>query len=441
MNRTIQPSNFGGHQVKPERPSPSPWKWVPSAYFTEGLPYVVVMILSVILYKQLGLSNSKITFYTAWLYLPWVLKPFWRPFVGQLMGYRWWALAMELMMALAFGGVAFTIPTPLWQQGSLFFFFLLAFACAFHDVAVDELCRIVLPGDKLVWTVSIRSLFYTLAAIIGQGVLVMIAGNLQVIFRNSISYSWSLLFYVVNGLFLALWIAHYFLLPRRPWAIPSSTSPTVSLADMGRRIVRVLSSWRSLVFVIFVIFYMLPETLLSKVSTLFLLDAGHNGGLGLSPQEYALAQGTVGVLAFWIGSVLGSVAIGREGLRRWMFPMSLIFVVPTIIYVFLSFTLTAGLGIVCLCMFLHQLGYGFGLTAYLQYIIERTDNGNRNSYGWSMSLMAFTQMAVCMGSGYLQESLGYRQFFVIVVSCSLVTLVVTMLAIFTRQRNEQYMEN
>ena len=155
----------------------NPWSWVPSLYFAEGLPYVAVMTISLILYKQLGLSNTEITFYTSWLYLPWVIKPLWSPFVDIVKTKRWWILTMQLLIGAAFGGIAFTIPTSFWLQGTLFFFWVMAFASATHDIAADGFYMLGLDEHNQANFVGIRSTFYRLATIFGQGVLVMIAGR------------------------------------------------------------------------------------------------------------------------------------------------------------------------------------------------------------------------------------------------------------------------
>ena len=216
----------------------NPWSWVPSLYFAEGLPYVAVMTISLILYKQLGLSNTEITFYTSWLYLPWVIKPLWSPFVDIVKTKRWWILTMQLLIGAAFGGIAFTIPTSFWLQGTLFFFWVMAFASATHDIAADGFYMLGLDEHNQANFVGIRSTFYRLATIFGQGVLVMIAGNLQVFWRNSISLSWSLMFYGVAGLFIALWLWHGYVLPRgerregtaSPDRHSRASSPTRSLS-------------------------------------------------------------------------------------------------------------------------------------------------------------------------------------------------------------------
>ena len=300
----------------------NPWSWVPTLYFAEGLPYVAVMTISLVLYKQLGLSNAEITFYTSWLYLPWVIKPLWSPFIDLIKTKRWWIVSMELLVGAAFGGVAFTIPTQFWLQGTLFFFWVMAFSSATHDIAADGYYMLGLDEHQQAWFVGIRSTFYRLATIFGQGVLVMIAGNLQVIYRNSISYSWSLMFYGVTGLFIALWLWHSAILPRPKEDAPrEDVNARTIWKEFVNTIITFFQKPQVVAGILFMLFYRMPEGLLAKVSALFLIDAAHNGGMGLSPQEYGLVQGTVGVIGLTLGGILGGICAGRDGLKRWLWPM------------------------------------------------------------------------------------------------------------------------
>ncbi len=405
----------------------NPWSWVPSLYFAEGLPYVVVMTVSLILYKQMGLSNADITLYTSWLYLPWVIKPLWSPFVDVIRTKRWWVVSMQLLMGAAFGGVAFTIPTPFWLQGTLFFFWVMAFASATHDIAADGLYMLGLENHEQAWFVGIRTTFYRLATIFGQGMLVMIAGNLQVIFRNSISYSWSLVFYGVAGLFIALWLWHGMVLPRS-----KSDSPRgdINVSNIWAELLRTFSTFfckkQVVSALLFMLFYRMPEGLLAKISALFLVDAAHKGGLGLSPQEYGLVQGTVGIIGLTLGGILGGMAVSKDGLKKWLWPMVMALTLPDLVYVFLSFTLTSSLVIINACVFVEQFGYGFGFTAYTLYLIYYSQGEYKTShYALCTAFMALSMMIPGLFAGALQEAVGYRMFFIIVCAFCVVTYLVS----------------
>ena len=157
----------------------SPWAWIPTLYLAEGLPYVAVMTISVILYKRMGVSNTDIALYTSWLYLPWVIKPFWSPFVDLLKTKRWWIVTMQLLLGAGFAGIAFTIPAPFFFQVTLAFFWLMAFSSATHDIAADGFYMLALDTNRQALYVGVRSTFYRVATIMGQGLLIILAGLIE----------------------------------------------------------------------------------------------------------------------------------------------------------------------------------------------------------------------------------------------------------------------
>ncbi len=408
--------------------SKSPWSWVPSLYFAEGLPNVAVTALSVLMFKQMGLSNAEITFYTSWLYLPWTLKFIWSPFVDLMRTKRWWIITMQLLIGAAFGGVAFTIPTGIWLQGSLCFLWLMAFTSATHDIAADGYYMLALPPNEQALFVGIRSTFYRFATIFGQGVLVMVAGNLQTLFRYDIPLSWSLVFYGVAGLFIALWLWHGYVLPRPAEDAPTTTR-TVSdiVTDLRRNIVTFFTKKQIVVAIIFMLFYRMPEGLLAKVAALFLVDAAHNGGLGLSPQEYGMVQGTVGAIGLTIGGILGGICVSRDGLKRWLWPMVCAITLPDVVYVYMSYAMPHFIIINC-CVFVEQFGYGFGFTAYMMYLIYFCRGQYKTShYALCTGFMALSLLLPGTVAGALQELVGYRMFFIIVMITCAATFIVTAL--------------
>jgi len=410
----------------------NPWSWIPTLYFAEGLPYVAVMTISLVLYKQLGLSNAEITFYTSWLYLPWVIKPLWSPFIDVVKTKRWWITAMQLLIGAAFGGVAFTIPSSFWLQGSLFFFWVMAFSSATHDIAADGFYMLGLDQHQQAWFVGIRSTFYRLATIFGQGILVMIAGNLQVMFRNNIRYSWSLMFYGVAGLFIALWLYHSYILPKPSEDKGMESLNTAKLmSELKQTVVTFFTKMpvrEVVIAILFMLLYRMPEGLLAKVSSLFLIDSHGAGGLGLSPQEYGLVQGTVGIIGLTLGGILGGLAAGRDGLKRWLWPMVCAITIPDLVYVYMSYAMPSSLLVVNICVFFEQFGYGFGFTAYMLYLIYYSQGEYKTShYALCTALMALSMMIPGLFAGALQEAVGYRMFFIIVMVFCIVTFIVSRL--------------
>ena len=406
----------------------SPWKWVPTLYLGTGPAQVAATTLSMLLYKQLGLTNAEITLYTAWFFLPQVLRPLWAPLIELTKSRRWWVVAMQLLVGAAFGGVAFTIPTAYWLQGTICFFLLLAFSGAIYDTAVDSFYSVSLDDDAQQHFTGIRSAFYRLSIIFAQGFLVMVAGNLQLLYRNSISLSWSLVFYAAAGLFIALWLWHRAILPharadegRYDWSgdLPADLSDLWH--EMRRRLHLFVTKYerrRVVATLFFIVAFLLPEALFSKVSMLFLVDAEHNGGLGLSPQEFGWVQGTVAVVALSLGSLAGGIVVNRDGLRRWLWPMTAATNLPHLLYLYLALTQPGGLLPITLCIFVHQFSCAFGTTAYLLQLIHYSRGPHQTTHHLlCTALMTASFVLPSMFSGALQMALGYPAFFLMVLAC------------------------
>ena len=404
----------------------TPWAWVPTLYFAEGVPYVAVMTISLIMYKRLGLSNTDITLYTSWLYLPWVIKPLWSPFVDMLRSKRWWIVTMQVLIAAALGGVAFTIPGPWWLQGSLCFFWLMAFSSATHDIAADGFYMLGLDQHEQAYFVGIRSTFYRIATIFSSGLLVGLAGALQVLTRN-IRYSWSLVFYLMAGLFIGLWLYHHWILPK-PTEDGEKSKKTAGeiITECKQTVVTFFQKPQVWAGICFMLFYRMPEGLLAKVSALFLVDAPHNGGLGLSDGEYGLVQGTVGVIGLTLGGILGGIAASRDGLKKWLWPMVMAITLPDVVYVYLSYVMPSNLLTINVCVFIEQFGYGFGFSAYMLYLIYYSQGDHKTShYALCTAFMALSMMIPGMFAGALQEAVGYQAFFLIVIAACSLTYIVT----------------
>ncbi len=402
-----------------------PWAWVPTLYFAESVPYVAVMIISLIMYKQLGLSNADITFYTSWLYLPWVIKPLWSPFIDVVKTKRWWIVAMQVLVGAAFAGIAFTIPAEFWLQSTLCFFWLLAFSSATHDIAADGFYMLGLNQHEQTFFVGIRSTFYRIATIFGQGGLVMLAGYLEQL-TGDVKYSWCLVFYLSAGLFVAFSLYHYRVLPYPKEDVKQAGANSKSLSqELLRAVVSFFTKPQALVALCFMLFYRMPEGLLSKVSSLFLIDSVENGGLGLSATEYGLVQGTVGMIGLTAGGILGGILASKEGLKTWLWPMVWAISLPDIVYVYLSYASSVNLWTVSSCIFIEQFGYGFGFTAYMLYLIYYSRGEYKTShYSICTAFMALSMMIPGLFAGALQELVGYQWFFIIVMISCLMTFIV-----------------
>lgn len=406
----------------------SPWAWVPSLYFAEGLPYVAVMIISLVMYKRMGISNTEIALYTSWLNLPWVIKPLWSPFIDLIKTKRYWITSMQLLIGAGLAGIAFTIPASSFLQTTLAIFWLMAFSSATHDIAADGFYMLGLSQHDQALFVGIRSTFYRLATITGQGLLIMLAGYLETETGN-ISRAWSITFFIMSGLFIGLWLYHKYILPR-----PASDVKTNSNSSSGI-LPSFISTFRSFfkkeqagIAILFMLLYRLPEAQLAKMGIPFLLDPVEQGGMGMTTEQIGFTQGTVGVIGLTIGGILGGIAVSRHGLKKWLWPMVWAISLPDIVYVYLSFFQQSGLPVINLCIFIEQFGYGFGFTAYMLYLIYFSQGESKTAhYAICTAFMALGMMLPGMIAGWLQETMGYRMFFIWIMICTAATFWVTSL--------------
>lgn len=403
----------------------SAWSWIPSLYFAQGIPYVAVMVISLVMYKRMGMSNTDIALYTSWLNLPWVIKPLWSPFVDLLRTKRWWITSMQLLIGAGLAGIAFCISADHFFQSTLALFWLVAFSSATHDIAADGFYMIGLNTHQQALFVGIRSTFYRIATIAGQGLLIMLAGYLESKTGN-ISYAWMLTFFVMSGLFLAVWVYHCFILPRPEKDMPS----TVSANHLAKEFLQTFTSFFQKkqigIALLFMLLYRFPEAQLAKMSIPFLIDPVSEGGLGLTTEEVGFSQGTIGIIGLTLGGIWGGMAVARNGLTKWLWPMVWSISLPDIVYVYLSYAQPDSLFIINSCIFIEQLGYGFGFTAYMLYLIYFSQGKQQTAhYAICTAFMALGMMLPGMAAGWLQETLGYQHFFIWIMLCCLATFIVS----------------
>lgn len=407
----------------------SPWWWIPSLYFGQGIPYVVVMSISVIMYKKMGISNTDIALYTSWLYLPWVIKPLWSPFVDMFKTKRFWIVVLQLFIGAALAAVAFTIPLSNFFQVTLAIFWLMAFSSATHDIAADGFYMLALAQHQQAAFVGVRSTFYRIAMITGQGALVVLAGWLENA-TGSIATGWSITFFVLAGIFIALFIYHKFLLP-----YPVSDKATLAESSSSQIFKEFFNTFAAffkkkeiVVILLFLLLYRFAEAQLVKLVTPFLLDPRNEGGLGLSTQEVGIVYGTVGVISLTLGGLLGGYVISKRGLKFWLWIMVFSIHLPDAAFVFLSQVQPENFFVINAAVAIEQFGYGFGFTAYMLYMILVSDGEHKTAhYAICTGFMALGMMLPGMFSGWLQDQIGYKNFFLWVMASTIPGFVVAAL--------------
>ena len=406
----------------------SPWAWIPSLYFAEGLPYVVVMTLSVIMYKRLGVSNTDIALFTSWLYFPWVIKPIWSPFVDLIKTKRWWIYGMQLLIGGGMAGVAFVLPGDFFLRFTLAFFWLMAFSSATHDIAADGFYMLGLTEEQQAFFIGIRNTFYRVAMLTGQGLLVMLAGLLEES-TGRISFAWSLVFFVLAGTFIALALWHKYILPRPASdAQRTNITPHTILVEFGNTFVSFFNKKGIVPALLFMLTYRLGESQLVKLASPFLLDTTDKGGLGLSTATVGMIYGTIGVIALLLGGIISGFLVSRDGFKKWILPMALAINIPDLLYVWMAAATPDNPIFIAICVAIEQLGYGFGFTAYMLYLIYIAEGEHKTAhYAIGTGFMALGMMIPGMPAGWIQEHLGYTNFFIWVCICTLPGIVASLM--------------
>ena len=396
--------------VKPARPNP--WFYLPSLYFAEGLPYVLINSVSVILYKRMDIDNASIAFWTSWLYLPWVIKMFWGPFVDVYSTKRRWILATQATMSLCMFVIAFSLRTESFFALSLAAFFAGAFISATYDIATDGYYMLALSEKEQALFVGLRAGFYRLAMIFGTGFLVYVAGTLEASSKN-VPSSWFSVFIIAGVIFGAAALYHRFILPR-----PEADGGGVAQREENGSFAEVIRSYfrqeKIGVVLAFILLYRLGEAMLLKLVSPFLLDKAGAGGLGLATKQVGIVYGTVGVICLVLGGILGGWLISRYGFKRCVWPMVIAMHLPDLFFVYLAYA-QPGLAFVYPLVALEQFGYGLGFTIFTVYLMYSAAGKYKTShYAISTGIMALGMMLPGFASGWLQQAVGYEMFFIIV---------------------------
>lgn len=405
----------------------NPWAWVPSLYFAEGIPYVMVMTVSVAMYKKLGISNTDIAFYTSLLYLPWTIKFLWGPFVDMFKTKRVWITTTQFILSIALFGIALSLTTSGFFALSIFVFSLMAFASATHDIAADGFYMLGLDESQQAEFVGIRSTFYRFATIFGQGLLVMLAGFLE--YKMGNKGAWSVVFFVTAGIFMLLFLYHRFILPYPKTDFPTLEDKTkTAMKEFGETFVLFFKRKEIFTILAFLLFFRFAEAQLVKLVQPFLLDSLEKGGLGLSTEELGIVYGTIGVGFLLFGGVLGGILIAKKGLKYWLWPMVIIMHAPDLVFVYLSYMQPQNLFIIIASVAIEQFGYGFGFTAYMMYMIMISQGKHKTAhYAICTGIMALGMMLPGMFSGWLQEQIGYNHFFLWVLLSTIPGFIVAAL--------------
>ncbi|MGO4820560.1 MULTISPECIES: MFS transporter [unclassified Flavobacterium] len=408
-----------------------PWYWIPVLNFASGLPYAIIISVSVIMYKNLGINNEDIGIYTSLLYLPWVIKPLWSPFIDLYATKRKWFLAMQLLISIAFLIVGLSIPMNHFFVISLAVFWVAAFASASNDVASDGFYLLALEKDQQSFFLGIRSTFYRLSMLTGNGLIVIIGGYLEQEYGDK-QKAWSYTMIIVGLLMTLITIYNYFATPRTEKAIVKN-SIEAEKASFATVFSSFFQKKQIGIVLAFILLFRLGESQLLKMLTPFLIDDINLGGMGLTTQDVGIIYGTFGVISLTVGGIIGGIVISKDGLGKWMLPMILAMHLPIIGFVLLAHFHPASVYYIYATVIAEQFGYGFGFAAFMMYLIYVAEGESKTShYSIATGFMALGMMLPGMASGFIQEYLGYGNFFIWVFLATIPGLILSRLLIFPK---------
>lgn len=426
--------------------SGTPWLWVPTLYFLEGIPYFLVNSISVLLFAKMGVPNDDLSFFTTLLYFPWFLKFLWSPFVEVLRTKRWWIITTQIIMAALCVLLVITLPHPdaalIATKGTsiemfkftLVLFILSAFASATHDIAADGFYLLAHSQTSQAAFVGIRSTFYRIASVFSQGILVYIAGTIEDQ-TGDIPLSWQVTIAITAIILFMFGIYHYFVLPKCEDVSTSDINKSAIWKELGNSFVSFFTKPSIVLAICFMLLYRLSEGFLVKLCPAFLVDVRQTnvingqifgGGLGMSTHIYGLLYGTIGVICLLAGGIVGGLVIARKGLKRSIWGMALALTLPSFVYVFLSYYQPTSLWLIGSAIGFEQLGYGYGFTAYMMYMIHVSEGKYKTAhYAICTAFMALSMMIPGFVAGKIELSWGYNMFFWIANACSITTFIVT----------------
>jgi Arabinose efflux permease len=393
------------------------WAFVPSLYFAEGLPYIIINSLAVMVYSSLNVKNDIVAFWTSCLYLPWILKMFWAPIVDSKSTKRKWILMMQVLLAVVFLFIALSFSMPNYLVYSLAGFFAGAFISATHDIAIDGYYMLALNEKGQSFFVGIRTLFYRLAMIYGSGIIAIFAGTIKEQ-TGDIFLSWKIAFMTIGALFLLFYLWHSFISPKPANDKPVKTDNR-SHSDFDESFKSYFTQKNIIAILAFILLYRLGEASLEKITTPFLMNPIDEGALGISLKVVGVIKGTYAMIALIIGNILGGFLLAKYGFKKCIWPFALALTLPNIVYLYMAY-FRPSLSTIAVLLCFEQFGYGLGFMAFTVFVMLICSGKYKTShYAISTGIMALGMMVPGMLSGKIQMELGYKNFYWLVLILSI----------------------
>ncbi|WP_282749372.1 MFS transporter [Hoylesella nanceiensis] len=432
-----------------EKTSKSPITWVPSVYFAMGLPFVVLNIVSVLMFKGMGIRDGQITFWTSLIMMPWTLKFLWSPFLEMYKTKKFFVVLTQLVTGLGFLLVGLVLHLPWFFSLCIFLMAIIAFSGATHDIATDGVYMAELSKEEQASWIGWQGAFYNIAKIVASGGLVWVAGRLlkhfggvegatKEVMHSAATNAWMIVMIAIGALMILLGLYHIKQLPSGK----GTAVKTESAKETFDRLVEVLKNFFTkkhiVYYIFFIILYRFGEGFVMKIVPLFLKAARSEGGLGLNEEQIGLYYGTFGAAAFVLGSVLAGYYISHFGLKRTLFSLCCIFNLPFVAYTFLSQVQPESGLLIGSMITLEYFGYGFGFAGLTLFMMQQIAPGKHQMahYAFASGIMNLGVMLPGMVSGLISDAIGYKWFFVFTLIATIPAFLITYFVPFTHSDKE-----
>ena len=424
---------------RPPKPARSPLAWVPTLYFAMGMPFVVLNMVSAVMFKDLQIADAQIAFWTSLIMWPWTIKFLWSPFLEIFRTKKFFVVTTQLLSGVLFGLAALTLHLPTFFAVTVAVFAVVAFSGATHDIAADGVYMSELNATDQAKYIGWQGAFYNLAKLVATGGLVWLAGWLYERFSaagtetfDAYVQSWTIVMAILGIVLFALGIYHWKILPTGG-AAAEKHSLREGLHGLREVITDFFTKKHIWYYIAFIILYRLGEGFVMKIVPLFLKADTAVGGLGLSNQQIGLYYGTFGAGAFLLGSLLAGYYIAHRGLKRTLFTLCCIFNVPFVVYALLAWMQPSQMWIVGGGIILEYFGYGFGFVGLTLFMMQQVAPGRHQMahYAFASGIMNLSVMMTGAVSGYLSDWLGYAHFFVLVLVFTIPAFLITWFVPFT----------
>ena len=428
----------------------SPISWVPTLYFAMGMPFVVLNMVCVLMFKGLDVSDAQIALWTSIIMFPWTLKPLWSPLLEMYKTKKFFVIVTQIATGCIFGLVALALHLPDFFAVCIALLAVIALSGATHDVAADGVYMATLSNEDQARYIGWQGAFYNIAKIAATGGLVMLAGVLIKHFTGDVStldataaaiakrqgtvMAWTVIMAVIGLIMVLLGLYNAKFVPA-DHRDASAERPGFkeTMVELGNVFVDLFRKRHIIYYIFFIILYRFAEGFVMKIVPLFLKADRANQGLGLSEEQIGLCYGTFGAAAFVIGSILAGYYVAHRGLQKSLFSLCCVFNLPFVAYTLLAIYQPESLWLIGGGIVLEYFGYGFGFVGLTLFMMQQIAPGKHQMahYAFASGIMNLGVMLPGMLSGYVSDWLGYRDFFIFVLVCTIPAFLITWFVPFT----------